>query len=156
MYSKDEVRALPEPFSMADSEVPRLGYLLKQAHLRFVERAKTALSPLGVDPRQWAALACLDDEQGLSQAEVAQRLGIDRTTMVALVDELQKKGLVTREPDAADRRRNRVELTPDGRETIERGAAIADETERDFLKVLGQEDSQLLKAKLNTVLRSMD
>ena len=156
MPPESEAPASPPPLSSAGSQLPRLGYLLKQAHLRFVERAKIALSPLGVDPRQWATLVCLNDEEGLSQAEVAQRMDIDRTSMVALVDELETKGLVMREPDPADRRRNRVELTPHGRKTLERGAAIADETERDFLEVLSQEDSQRLKVALNAVLKSMD
>jgi len=136
--------------------LPRLGYLLKQAHLRFVERAAAALAPLGIGPREWAALVCFDDEHGLSQAQVAQRLGIDRTTMVALVDEMQTKGLVTRQPDSADRRKNHVKLTPHGRQTLKRGATIADETESDFLNVLSQEDSERLKAALNVVLQAVD
>lgn len=48
---------------------------------------------LGITPREWAALSSLDDHPGLSQREMAELLGVDRTTMVALVDTLQSKGL---------------------------------------------------------------
>ena len=68
---------------------PRLGYLLKQAQARFSEFASAALAPLGLSTREWATLISLDDRRPLSQREVALRAGIDRTTMVALVDELQ-------------------------------------------------------------------
>jgi DNA-binding MarR family transcriptional regulator len=130
----------------------RLGYLLKQAHLRFTEQVTKALAPLGIGTREWAALLCLDDERNLSQGAVAQRLGIDRTTMVALVDALQQKGLVAREPDPGDRRRNRVVLTPEGRRMMEQGAQLADDVERRFLVTLSPADAQQLKSALQAVL----
>lgn len=136
----------------ADQPLPRLGYLLKQAHLQFMELACEALAPLGISPREWAALICLDDERLLSQTEAAQLLGIDRTTMVALVDELQRKGLVVREPDPDDRRKNRVELTSRGQEILRQGASLADDAERDYLAVLSQTDAQQLKIALRAVI----
>jgi DNA-binding MarR family transcriptional regulator len=132
--------------------LPRLGYLLKQAHLQFMERAAEALAPLGIGSREWAALICLDDERGLSQGEVAQQLGIDRTTMVALVDTLQRKGLVARLPHPGDRRKNRIALTPEGRSVMEAGARLADEVERQFLAGLSPPDVQQLKGALHTVI----
>jgi DNA-binding MarR family transcriptional regulator len=142
-----ERRVAPPPASL-----PRLGHLLKQAHLRFTELASAALAPLGVGVREWAALLCLHDERELSQAEVARLLGIDRTTMVALVDELQTKGLVTREPRADDRRKNRVQLTAAGREILHEGEQLADEIERKFLAVLGEQGAVRLKRALQTVI----
>jgi DNA-binding MarR family transcriptional regulator len=132
--------------------LPRLGYLLKQAHLRFMEQAAEALAPLGIGTREWAALICLDDERGLSQGEVAQQLGIDRTTMVALVDALQQKGLVARQPHPGDRRKNRVALTAEGRSVMAQGAQLADEAEHRFLAVLSPPDAQQLKGALLAVI----
>jgi DNA-binding MarR family transcriptional regulator len=83
---------------------------------------------------------------------VAQLLGVDRTTMVALVDGLQGKGLVAREPHPADRRKNRVALTEPGRRVLARGAELADETERRFLATLSPADAQQLKAALQAVI----
>ena len=129
----------------------RLGYLLKLAHVRFMTLATTALGPLGIDTREWALLNCLTEERGYSQGEVAQRLAIDRTTMVALVDELESKGLVARELDLADRRRNRVELTVEGRNVLRRGALLIGDAEQRFLARLSQTAARQFKNALQTV-----
>jgi DNA-binding MarR family transcriptional regulator len=143
---------VPSNTTPADGETVRLGHLLKQAHHQFMEQATKALAPLGIGTREWAALLCLDDERNLSQGAVAQRLGVDRTTMVALVDALQQKGLVAREPDPADRRKNRVVLTPEGRRLTEQGAELADEVERRFLAALSPTQAQQLKSSLQVLL----
>jgi DNA-binding MarR family transcriptional regulator len=131
---------------------PRLGYLLKHAQLQYNALVSAALTPLGVEVREWAALLCLDDDQSLSQAEVAHLLGIDRTTMVALVDELQAKGYVRRRPHDDDRRKNVVELTPAGRRIKQRAARLVDDTERRYLAVLSRADREQLKRSLETLI----
>lgn len=75
----------------------RLGYLFKHAQLRLAELAEPRYAPLGITGRQLALLTLFGDGPPLSQQDGAVRLGIDRTTMVALVDELEDKGLVRRE-----------------------------------------------------------
>lgn len=130
----------------------RLGYLLKQAQLRFTEMASAALAPLGIGPREWAALNCLDEQHGLSQREAAELLGVDRTTMVALVDELEGKGLVERRPQAGDRRKNAVGLTAKGRDMMQRGARLADDCERQFLAALKEPDAERFKRALQAVI----
>lgn len=131
---------------------PRLGYLLKHAQLQYNALVSAALTPLSVEVREWAALLCLDDDQSLSQAEVAHLLGIDRTTMVALVDELQAKGYVRRRPHDDDRRKNVVELTPAGRRIKQRAARLVDDTERRYLAVLSRADREQLKRSLETLI----
>jgi len=82
----------------------RLGYLLKHAQLRLAELAEPLYAPLGVTGRQLALLTLFGDGPAQSQQDGAARLGVDRTTMVALVDELEAKGLVRREVAPGDRR----------------------------------------------------
>lgn len=130
----------------------RLGYLLKHVQLQYNALVSAALAPLGVEVREWAALLCLDDDQSLSQAEVAHLLGIDRTTMVALVDELQAKGFVRRRPHDDDRRKNIVELTPAGRRIKQRAARLVDDTERRYLAGLRRADAEQLKRSLETLI----
>ena len=67
---------------------------LRRAQLRLAEAGAAALAPSDLDGRELAVLAVLAAEYPLSQLEAAGRLGIDRTTMVALVDDLERKGLV--------------------------------------------------------------
>jgi DNA-binding MarR family transcriptional regulator len=135
-----------------DAVLPRLGHLLKKAYLLFTERTSIALGPLGVSSHEVAALLRFDEERQLSQAQVAARMGIDRTTMVALVDELERKGLVNRRPHEGDRRKNSVELTARGRELKRRAARIVDDCEREFLAVLDQADAQQLKTALMALI----
>jgi DNA-binding MarR family transcriptional regulator len=130
----------------------RLGYLLKHAHLRYAQLTTGELESLGVSPRQWAALNCLDEQHALSQREVAELLGVDRTTMVALVDELEARGWVTRQPLADDRRKNIVHLTGTGRDLMRRGGLVIDECERRFLAALSEPDAARLKDALGAVI----
>jgi DNA-binding MarR family transcriptional regulator len=116
----------------------RLGYLLKHAHLEYATRSAAALAPYRIDGRELAVLASLSTQHLLSQQELAHRLGIDRTTMVALVDGLERKRLVQRTPHPDDRRKNTVELTAAGRQTLAAAGRAADEAEERFLGPLGE------------------
>lgn len=143
-----------ESLDLEKTSSPRLGYLLKHAQLLFREMTTAAFAPLGIRPTEWAALNCLDEQHGLSQKEIAELLGVDRTTMVAIVDELQGKGLVARQPHAVDRRKNTVTLTSKGRTTMHRGALLVDGCERQFLAAVDQPDVDQLKRTLQTVIIS--
>jgi DNA-binding MarR family transcriptional regulator len=144
-------REQPAP-ELADS----LGYLLKHAHLQLSERSDKALAPLGIDSKELGILVVIAGPDPLSQQQVAQRLGVDRTTMVAMLDALEGKGIVSRHPQAEDRRRNVVELTEAGRGTFQRAIKARDGAERDYLASLGGPDSQQLRRSLKTVVARSD
>ncbi|WP_067570638.1 MarR family winged helix-turn-helix transcriptional regulator [Nocardia acidivorans] len=74
-----------------------------------------ALEPTGSRRYHYALLATLDEHGPLSQAEVGRRTGIDRSDVVAAVNDLADRGYLTRTPDPSDRRRNTLALTPAGR-----------------------------------------
>lgn len=74
-----------------------------------------ALENTGSRRYHYALLATLDESGPLSQAEVGRRTGIDRSDVVAAVNDLSDRGFLTRTPDPADRRRNTLTLTPSGR-----------------------------------------
>ncbi|MER6947896.1 MarR family transcriptional regulator [Nonomuraea sp. NPDC000554] len=150
----------------------RLGYLLKHAQLRLAELTGPALAPYGIDGRELAVLSVLETEpetgprtepetgprtgpgtgEPLSQQEAAQRLRIDRTTMVAMIDALEAKGLVARRPHPGDRRKNAVELTPRGRDTLRDGGVAVDGAERAFLSGLTDDDASLLRDVLSRLV----
>jgi DNA-binding MarR family transcriptional regulator len=134
----------------------RLGYLLKHARDRLADLTGPALAPYGIDGRQLAVLLVLAGGEPASQHEAAQRLGIDRTTMVALLDGLEAKGLVARHPAAGDRRKNVVELTPGGRDTLRAATRASDEAESRFLAPLTTADGERLKEVLRAVTRGED
>ena len=133
-----------------------LGYLLKHAHLRLSEQTDKALVPLGIDAKELGILVVIAGPEPLSQQQVAQRLGVDRTTMVAMLDGLEGKGIVSRHPQAGDRRRNVVELTEAGRGTFQSAIKARDGAERGYLSPLGARDAQRLRFSLTTVVAGPD
>jgi DNA-binding MarR family transcriptional regulator len=138
--------------AIANGVSSRLGYLLKHAQLRHAELNARAMEPYGISGRQCAVLIAIDDRVPQSQQEVARRLDVDRTTMVALIDELERKGLVERTPAPQDRRKNVVVLTQTGREVLRVAVAASDEAERRFLGALSDGEAATFKKLLRTVV----
>jgi len=134
----------------------RLGYLLKHAQLRMFELNAAALAPYGISGRELAVLLLFAGREPTSQQEAARRLGIDRTTMVAMLDALEGKGLVSRHPDSGDRRRNLVELTEAGHDTVGRAAKASDDAERALLTPLTPQAAAELRNSLRTIVESND
>ena len=131
----------------------RLGYLLKHVQLRLSEATSAALGPFGVTGRELAVLLVVAGREPASQQQIADRLGIDRTTMVAFLDTLEDRGLLARRPHAADRRRNVVELTDAGHDLLRRAKRAGDDAERRFLAPLGRPAAEELKRVLRKLLQ---
>ncbi|HXC78865.1 MAG TPA: MarR family transcriptional regulator [Candidatus Acidoferrum sp.] len=129
----------------------RFGFLLKHARERLSAISGPALIPTGINGRELAVLTVLVQGEPPSQLEAAQRLGIDRSTMVTLIDELEAKALVERRPDGVDRRRNIVALTSRGRKTLAAATEIVDAAEREFLAPLSAHDAKRFREMLQVV-----
>lgn len=142
--------------SSSDGPGPELSrnltYLLKHAHLQVAELTAKALTPHGIDGRELGVLLAIAGHEPSSQQQVAQRLGIDRTTMVAMLDALEGKGLVARHPDADDRRRNVVELTSAGQDTLRKATETSDGVEREFLAALSAHAAAQLRTSLQSIV----
>jgi DNA-binding MarR family transcriptional regulator len=130
----------------------RLGYLLKHGHLAIEALNDAALAPFEIDSRELGILLSIADLGAASQQQIAERLGIDRTTMVARIDALEIKGIVSRRPAPDDRRRNLVTLTEPGRKTITAATAASDRAERDFLSDLSAAEVKQLRDLLVRVV----
>lgn len=130
----------------------RLGYLFKHAGLLMSELNDAVLAPFGIEPRALGILIVIDSFEPASQQQVAERIGIDRTTMVAMLDTLEAKGLLSRRPDAEDRRRNVVELTPAGHDILSRAVAASDTAEAELLAPLSPEEATQLRDLLARVV----
>lgn len=125
--------------------------MLKHARQRLAALSEAALEPWAISGRELAVLSAVVEGEPSSQLDAALRLGIDRTTMVALIDELEAKGLVERHTDPADRRRNMVVLTKAGRTTFTGASRATDEVERAFLAPLPEPDRQRFREMLRAV-----
>ena len=131
----------------------RLTYLLKRALVDLEDLHAEHLASVGVSGRELAVLLLLDGRDPESQQQAAARLGVDRTTMVGLVDGLEDKGLVARRADAGDRRRNVLELTEDGQTALVRAIHASDEAERQLLAELDDAESAQLRMLLTRLAR---
>ena len=126
----------------------RLTYLLKRALVELEDLHAQHLAPVGVSGRELGVLLLLDGRDPESQQQAAGRLGVDRTTMVGLLDGLEAKGLVARHADAGDRRRNVLKLTGEGQKTLVRALRASDEAERQLLTELDDDESAQLRTLL--------
>ncbi|MEZ4599803.1 MAG: MarR family transcriptional regulator [Syntrophotaleaceae bacterium] len=102
---------------MIDFDIEKsVGFRLAKAHQRLFHRLHEELRPYGITAKQLALLAFLWKEDGLSQAELAERMESDRTTIGGMVDRLEKIGLLRREPCPGDRRAYQLYLSDRGRD----------------------------------------
>ena len=95
-----------------------------------------ALQTIGLTPPLFAVLNYLDANDGAIQQQIGSAMGIDPSTMVSLVDELERAGLAKRRPHPQDRRAREVRITPTGRRTLKRARDLAAEVEGDVLQGL--------------------
>jgi DNA-binding MarR family transcriptional regulator len=129
----------------------RLTYLLKRALVRLHALHDEHLEASGVTAPELAVLLLLDGREPGSQQQAAQRLGVDRTTMVGLLDALEAKGLVARRPDPGDRRRNVLALTRAGHGTLEQATRASDQAEQELLAELDDAEAAQLRGLLGRI-----
>jgi DNA-binding MarR family transcriptional regulator len=118
--------------------VARLAHAVTQAH-------NGALAPHGLTLRTFSVLATIEAGVAHSQLEIAQIVGLDKTTLVATIDELESRGLVQRAADPEDRRARIVGITADGREIFERAAVTIHATDARIFSEMPPADCARLK-----------
>ena len=96
----------------------RIPFLLSQLGVFLAEDFVHRLEPFGVDPRTYAVLKALIEDDGQSQRQLSAQLGIHRNVMVAVIDKLERQGLVRRMPHPGDRRAFAVTMTAKARELL--------------------------------------
>lgn len=127
-----------------------ISFLLARANALSLAVGNAALAPHGLRVRSYSVLA-LASANGAqpTQRELAEFLRLDPSQVVPLVDDLERKGLVERRPDPADRRANVVLVTDAGRAVFVAAQAAARESERSAHSSL--DDSE--RAQLTRLLR---
>jgi len=128
--------------------VEDLSFLLARASALSNAAGNTALAPFGLKVRSYSVLALASEATGPTQREIAEFLRLDPSQVVALVDTLQKSGLISREPDPRDRRANVIVATTTGRETLSRARTAVLEAERTLHSELNSDERAALGALL--------
>ena len=117
-------------------------------------RTSDALTTIGLTPALFALLNVIGAREGAIQQELAAVLGIDRSTMVSLIDQLEEAGLAQRRPSATDRRAREIVITPAGRRRLKQARALAAQVEDEVLGGLGSDDRGQLVGLLRRALQS--
>lgn len=103
------------------------------------------LEPLGLRPRHLVALTVMRENGGVTgQQELAAELGVDRTNLVGLLNELEAEGLILRRRAPQDRRRHIVELTTAGEERLAAAEAAIGAAEDEILGALSDRQREQL------------
>jgi len=126
------------------------GYLLRLAHVHAERKAAEAF-PDGPHPRLFAVLSALAEAGPLSQQRLAERLRVNRTSMVAVADELEREGYVERRRDPADRRAYALHVTDAGLVTLATRAGDIAGADEELTSALSARE----RARLNDLLRQL-
>jgi DNA-binding MarR family transcriptional regulator len=118
------------------------------------ERTAEALETVGLTPPLFALLNVLGAREGAIQQEIGRAMGIDPSTMVSLIDQLESAELAKRRPHPKDRRAREVSITPKGRRTLERARGLATQVEDDVLRGLSAAERRQLLTLLRRALSS--
>jgi DNA-binding MarR family transcriptional regulator len=121
--------------------ISRIGMV---AQKRFAERMES----LGLNPRMWGALNVLEAEGAITQHALCKGVGMDPSSMVATIDELEARGLVERRRHPSDRRAHALHVTTKGKQTLARGRELAHEAQDDLLAPLDPGEREQLHALL--------
>jgi DNA-binding MarR family transcriptional regulator len=131
-----------------DALMERLSFLLKRTSGLVEQAIGTELARLSINGREFGVLTLIDAEGPASQQRLANRIGVDRTTMVALIDALEEKRLVHRRRDPSDRRAYQLEATSRGRETLRDALEAVELGEQQALASLSNTESAAFKQAL--------
>jgi DNA-binding MarR family transcriptional regulator len=138
---------------LAASRVRRLPtWLLMQSALTAQQLVAARLATAGAHRYHYSMLSALEEFGPMSQAELGLRCGLDRSDTSAGVVDLAERRLVERAADPADRRRNVVRITADGRTHLERLDGVIAEAQIELLRSLSQDERQALIALLTRVV----
>lgn len=144
--------SVPGKLKLVDAEKPaveyrldaQVGFLLRKCNQRHLAIFAAGMGDL--TPPQFAALARLYQVGETSQNQLGQLVAMDAATIKGVIDRLKARGLVALKPHAQDRRRLLVDLTPNGREAVERLLPLAREiTDRTLAPLTQRETATLLR-----------
>lgn len=121
------------------------GFLMNHLGTRSGRRFAEALEPFGVHPRQFGVMHVLAARECMTQQELADHAGVDRSSMVALVDELEALGIAERRTNPDDRRKRSIHLTKDGEAKLKEMRKVARRVgEESFAALTADERATLL------------
>jgi MarR family transcriptional regulator, transcriptional regulator for hemolysin len=126
-------------------------WLLDRAGNVLAAELALALEPLGLSSRRYCVLATALG-QDRTQIELANLIGLDKTTMVATVDDLEEAGLAERRPLSEDRRVRVIAVTKAGEEKVRKARKVIEQVQADVLARLPAREREALLSALTRLV----
>lgn len=146
----------PVPFNDESGVHPalkdHLGFWLLKVSNRMRTMLDEALDPLQFQSVHFGILSILGEGEAISQNRVSEQLGVDKASMVKLVDHLESLKLVKRTGHTKDRRVRLLTVTPAGKTIFAQARKLATKIENDLLKNLTPEERDLVRGILPRIL----
>jgi DNA-binding MarR family transcriptional regulator len=136
----------------------RMGFLFAKLHHRWSIESSNALraAGLGLTGMHMGALSVVRSAGPMSQQSLGEYLKKDRTSIVAVVDDLEGEGLVERRRNPEDRRAYALEVTAKGRDWLDRAGPVLSDAEDGLLEELSADEREVLVGLLQRVLFGSD
>jgi DNA-binding MarR family transcriptional regulator len=128
-----------------------LGYQLRRAQSAVFQDFAASMNGTDVTPGQFGVLALIEANEGLSQTRLAEILGIDRSTLVAVIDKLEHQGLVERAARPNDRRSHALKLSRSGQSRFDSLAQLVKKHEARIARRLSARDRETLIGLLRRI-----
>lgn len=139
-----------------DKAPSSLAFLLSQVGIHASRRFAERLAAIDLQPPLFRVLNVVDAAEGLSQQAIAEAIKAPPSRMVAIVDELEHRGLLKRRSDPADRRVHALYLTRAGRGLLARGREIAAVHESELTEGMSKADRKRLVALLQAIVDAQE
>ncbi len=136
--------SVPGPPGAHKALIKHTGFLLARMGHVAAKQFGHRLDQLGLTTRMWGALNVLDAEGAITQQKLGKCTGIDPSSMVSTIDDLEAGGLVERRQHPSDRRAHALHITELGRMTLKRGRELARRAQEDLLEPLTAEERKQL------------
>jgi DNA-binding MarR family transcriptional regulator len=133
----------------------RVGYLIKRAQTVLHDAMADALGSLDLTVTQFAVLVGLDEQPGLSNADLARRTFVTPQSMHVVLQELERRQLVVRNPHPQHQRVLQAELTEAGRRTLRSAADAVNAVEERMLRKLSDPARSRLAGALSSCIDSL-
>ena len=126
-----------------------IGYLIARTNRHLRKRMTALLTSFDLTAQQYRVLRRLDEEDGLPARELVIRLSSDSSTIMNIIDRLEEKELVRREPDPGDRRVNRILLTRQAKSMLPKITKRIEAFKQATLELLSPQELKALRSGLS-------
>jgi MarR family transcriptional regulator, transcriptional regulator for hemolysin len=133
-----------------------IGFIVNKAARAFVKALDSELHDrVGITVGQWKVIVMLVKHNGLTQKEIADKLGLEGPTLIPVIDKMEKEELVLRKVDPSDRRNNRIYRTEKADALWDRMMQCASKVRQASVKEISEADLKIMRAALDKIWHNL-